>query len=167
VLVGYKGISFLQRDEASLNILATILSNGESSRLYKSLVYDKEIAAEVDASNMSLLDPGLFIRFAGRAPLRRAMAATLSESRRVMLRGTRYPTLLRGAGVQAGARPSRQGLTAQAARIAARRHEAGDKFALLPAVLWHQGAAIGAGGRRAQSRPVRGGQVSGRHQGIT
>jgi hypothetical protein len=50
----------------------------------------------------TLLDPRLFIRFAGRSPLRRAMAATLPGHRRVMLRGTRYPTLLRGPGLVRG-----------------------------------------------------------------
>ncbi|WP_372619439.1 gamma-glutamylcyclotransferase family protein [Falsiroseomonas sp.] len=46
----------------------------------------------------TLLDPRLFARFAGRAPLRRAMPARLPGFRRVRLRGTPYPTLMRGKG---------------------------------------------------------------------
>uniref|UniRef100_UPI0022EB5E15 gamma-glutamylcyclotransferase family protein n=1 Tax=Falsiroseomonas oryzae TaxID=2766473 RepID=UPI0022EB5E15 len=46
----------------------------------------------------TLLDPRVFARFAGRAPLRCALAAVLPGHRRVTLRGTPYPTLLRGAG---------------------------------------------------------------------
>ncbi len=50
----------------------------------------------------TLLDPRIFARFAGRAPLRRALPARLSGHRRVPLRGTPYPTLLRGEGEVAG-----------------------------------------------------------------
>jgi hypothetical protein len=50
----------------------------------------------------TLLSPGVFARFAGRSPLRRAVPARLSGFRRVTLRGTPYPTLLRGAGVVDG-----------------------------------------------------------------
>ncbi len=50
----------------------------------------------------TLLDPRVFARFAGRAPLRQALPARLRGYRRVTLRGTPYPTLLRGAGEVAG-----------------------------------------------------------------
>jgi gamma-glutamylcyclotransferase (GGCT)/AIG2-like uncharacterized protein YtfP len=50
----------------------------------------------------TLLDPRVFARFAGRAPLRKALPARLAGFRRVLLRGTPYPTLLRGAGEVAG-----------------------------------------------------------------
>ena len=54
----------------------------------------------------TLLDPRIFARFAGRAPLRRALPARLAGWRRVGLRvglrGTPYPTLARGAGEVAG-----------------------------------------------------------------
>jgi gamma-glutamylcyclotransferase (GGCT)/AIG2-like uncharacterized protein YtfP len=46
----------------------------------------------------TLLDPRLFVRLAGCRPPRQAMAATLHDHRRVALRGTPYPTLLRGEG---------------------------------------------------------------------
>lgn len=60
VMVGYRVGSFLHPDEAPLNLLATILSHGESARLYRSLVYEKQIAASVRAANESRLDAGLF-----------------------------------------------------------------------------------------------------------
>lgn len=50
----------------------------------------------------TLLDPGLFARLAGRAPLRRALPARAAGWRRVALRGTPWPTLRRGAGEVAG-----------------------------------------------------------------
>jgi hypothetical protein len=46
----------------------------------------------------TLLDPAIFARFAGRRPLRRALPAELAGWRRVTLRGTPYPTLLRAPG---------------------------------------------------------------------
>jgi predicted Zn-dependent peptidase len=67
-MIGYKGISFKHADEAALNILASILSRGESSRLYRGLVYEKQIAASVSASNDSRLDPGLFTFYAQARP---------------------------------------------------------------------------------------------------
>ena len=68
VMIGYKGIAFTQADEPALNILASILSRGESSRLYRDLVYEKQIAASVSASNDSRNDPGLFTFYAQARP---------------------------------------------------------------------------------------------------
>jgi hypothetical protein len=50
----------------------------------------------------TLLVPRVFARFAGRGPLRRALPARLAGWRRVVLRGTPYPTLARGEGEVAG-----------------------------------------------------------------
>jgi predicted Zn-dependent peptidase len=44
-----------------LVLLSNILSAGESSRLYQSLVYEKEIAEEVEVSAVGMEDPGLFL----------------------------------------------------------------------------------------------------------
>ena len=51
-------------DYPALDLLDTILSSGESSRLYKSLVYEKQIAAELYSNNDARLDPGLFVFYA-------------------------------------------------------------------------------------------------------
>lgn len=50
----------------------------------------------------TLLDPALFARLAGRAPLRRAIPARSTGWQRARLRGTPYPTLLRGQGEVSG-----------------------------------------------------------------
>ena len=50
----------------------------------------------------TLLDARVFARFAGHAPLRRAVPARLVGWRRVALRGTPYPTLVRGEGLVSG-----------------------------------------------------------------
>jgi zinc protease len=51
-------------DDPALDILSAILSRGESSRLYHDLVYEKQIATSVSASNESRIDPGLFTFYA-------------------------------------------------------------------------------------------------------
>jgi zinc protease len=48
------------KDEAALNMLAAILAGGRTSRLYKSLVYDKQIAQSVNAFNGSREIAGTF-----------------------------------------------------------------------------------------------------------
>lgn len=48
------------RDYYALKILDNILSEGDSSRFYKELVYDKELASEVDTSIYSMEELSLF-----------------------------------------------------------------------------------------------------------
>jgi zinc protease len=48
-------------DYYPLSIAASILSDGRSSRIYKSLVYKKRLAVEADASGNFTEDPNLFI----------------------------------------------------------------------------------------------------------
>jgi zinc protease len=50
-----------QADDAELDILGDILSNGKNSRLYKSLVYEKQIAQNVGAFQFSRKLSGMFI----------------------------------------------------------------------------------------------------------
>lgn len=64
VTIGYHVGAFKAPDDPALDILDVILSHGESSRLYKGLVYEKQIAASVSSSNDSRFDPGLFIFYA-------------------------------------------------------------------------------------------------------
>ena len=68
VTIGYKGISYRWPEEPAMNILAAILASGESSRLYKRMVYEKRIATSVSASNDSRYDPGLFTFYAQVQP---------------------------------------------------------------------------------------------------
>ena len=64
VAIGYKTSSVSFSDIYSLSLLSTILSRGQSSRLYKKLVYDDQICTEVGAGTDEYIDPGLFSIFA-------------------------------------------------------------------------------------------------------
>ena len=68
VVIGYKSISYFSADDPALDILSLILSSGESSRLYRKMVYDKQIATGVSAGNDSRVDPGLFTFSAQATP---------------------------------------------------------------------------------------------------
>jgi zinc protease len=48
----------------ALFVLDAIMSNGESSRLYQSLVYDQQVAAEVFTNLEATQDPGAYSLFA-------------------------------------------------------------------------------------------------------
>jgi zinc protease len=61
ILIAYHTPSFPQEDSYALNVLSLILSSGKSSRLYKSLVYEKKIALDADADYSGFnRDPYLF-----------------------------------------------------------------------------------------------------------
>jgi predicted Zn-dependent peptidase len=64
VAIGYKSAPVSSHDIHALNLLVTILARGQSSRLYKALVYDKQIATEIAAGTDEFIDPGLFSIFA-------------------------------------------------------------------------------------------------------
>lgn len=50
-------------DYYALNMLTTLLSGGQSSRMYKSLVDENQVALQVASFPFALEDPGLFIAF--------------------------------------------------------------------------------------------------------
>ena len=50
VIIGYLTTPAYQPDDAELSIAAQILAGGKASRLYKALVYDKQLAQDVSAS---------------------------------------------------------------------------------------------------------------------
>lgn len=61
ILVAYHTPSFPHKDSFALNVLSLILSGGKSSRLYKSLVYEKKIALNAYAYYSGFnKDPYLF-----------------------------------------------------------------------------------------------------------
>jgi zinc protease len=64
ILFGYKSVPLAHEDQPALDILFNILSSGQSSRMYQSLVYEKQISADVWASNQALIDPGLLVFYA-------------------------------------------------------------------------------------------------------
>jgi len=51
---------YFHADDAELDLASRILSQGKNSRLYKTLVYDRQIASDVSAFNYSLEIAGLF-----------------------------------------------------------------------------------------------------------
>lgn len=69
VFAGYKAPRIGHEDEFPLTVLANILSAGESSRLYRSLVYKKQLAVYAGGSydNISR-GPSLFYFYAGVRP---------------------------------------------------------------------------------------------------
>lgn len=69
IFAGYKVPNLTNRDSYALNVLQGILSSGKSSRLYRSLVYEKQIAlyAGGDYDDVST-DPNLFYLYAGVMP---------------------------------------------------------------------------------------------------
>jgi predicted Zn-dependent peptidase len=58
--IGYHAPSVRSADIYVLDLLATILGRGESSRLYQTLVYDKQSALAASADFGTHLDPSLF-----------------------------------------------------------------------------------------------------------
>ncbi len=68
VMIGYKSASVASSDIHALSLLSTILSGGQSSRLYKRLVYDLELVTDVETGTDQLIDPGLFYFYAQMQP---------------------------------------------------------------------------------------------------
>jgi zinc protease len=58
--LNWHGPANYTREDAVLTVLAEILSSGKNSRLYKSLVFDKQIAQSVSADASSMEIAGLF-----------------------------------------------------------------------------------------------------------
>ncbi len=69
VFAGYNVPTLKQKDSYVLEVLQGVLSSGKSSRLYRSLVYEKQLALYVggDYDNISA-DPNLFTLYAGVMP---------------------------------------------------------------------------------------------------
>ncbi|PZQ56032.1 MAG: peptidase M16 [Phenylobacterium zucineum] len=61
VVLSWQGPKASDPDAPALKVLDAILSGGKSSRLYNSLVYDKQIAAEAFSSADLPEDPGMFM----------------------------------------------------------------------------------------------------------
>ncbi len=68
VQLGYKAPSVKSADYYTLDVIATLLSDGESSRLHKALVYEQQIALYTAAYYQAQLDQTLFIVAVGLKP---------------------------------------------------------------------------------------------------
>lgn len=64
VMVGYKSVPFLHEDFTALDVARCILTEGDSSRLYRTLIYDKQIANEASVYFRPSLNPSLFLIYA-------------------------------------------------------------------------------------------------------
>jgi zinc protease len=64
VIAGYKMPALFTPDSYPLNLAAKILSAGESSRLYRKLVYEDRMAVEAAGEGNFTEDPNLFFAFA-------------------------------------------------------------------------------------------------------
>ena len=61
LLIGYKGCyPMSNKDSYALDLLATILGEGKSSRLYKSIKEDKQLVHSIGASHASMRDDSIF-----------------------------------------------------------------------------------------------------------
>ena len=70
---GYKAPGVKSPDIYVLDVLSSILSDGESSRLHQALVYEKQIALSANTSFQTRLDPALFEVFIEMKPGKTAL----------------------------------------------------------------------------------------------
>ena len=67
-MLGYKAPSVQSDDVYVLDLIQTLLSQGESSRLHQALIYDQQIALATRASFQASLEPTLFQMYVELAP---------------------------------------------------------------------------------------------------
>jgi len=60
MMIGYRGTNAVHKDEFALDILATILGDGRSSKFYQNIKEEKQLANSIGASNASFKDDGEF-----------------------------------------------------------------------------------------------------------
>ncbi len=89
VMVAFKSVKALDPDSTALEVLASILGSGKTSRLYRRLVEDG-LASGVSAGSASMRDPGLFYVYANSLPgrdLRELEEAILAEVSSIAVTG--------------------------------------------------------------------------------
>ena len=72
IAIAYTIPKFDHPDQLTLSVITELLSNGKSSRLYKDMVEQKQMATTAYGYNMDLKDEGIFIFFAMATPKYRA-----------------------------------------------------------------------------------------------
>lgn len=68
MLIGYRGVNVCSDNTYALDILATILGDGRSSRLYQQVKEQKQLAYSISANNSSFKEDGLFVVSANFVP---------------------------------------------------------------------------------------------------
>ncbi|HKA28795.1 MAG TPA: pitrilysin family protein, partial [Candidatus Binatia bacterium] len=93
VMIGYRGVTVLDRDRPALDVAARILGAGESSRLALDLVRTHEIATSVSADLRWGIDPDLFLVYAQAKPGKTAdeMTRRIDEGIAALARGPVTP----------------------------------------------------------------------------
>ncbi|MGN1152632.1 MAG: M16 family metallopeptidase [Candidatus Gastranaerophilaceae bacterium] len=61
MMIGFRGADISENDNYALDVLATILGNGRSSKLYQSLKEQKQLVNSISVSNATMKDDGVFI----------------------------------------------------------------------------------------------------------
>lgn len=61
MMIGFRDADISSNDTYALDVLATILGNGRSSRLYQSLKEQKQLVNSISAGNSTMKDDGIFI----------------------------------------------------------------------------------------------------------
>ncbi len=107
VLVAYKAPAGLDADADALDVLATLLGTGKSSRLYRSLT-DRSLATGASAYYPRLRDPGLFVAYATLPP------DVDADETEAALRETLLAVATEGVSVEELARARRQVVAAEA-----------------------------------------------------
>jgi zinc protease len=75
IIFAYPGVKNGEIDGFALDLLGNILGSGSSSRLYRKMVYEEQLATSSGAYNISLLDPGFFVVMASLKPGKNTKAA--------------------------------------------------------------------------------------------
>jgi zinc protease len=83
VAVGYKGAPVSSLDFYALDLLTTILSTGQSSRMYTRLVHELQVAADVAGGVEECVDPGLVVFYLQSQP-GRAIADAEAELYKIL-----------------------------------------------------------------------------------
>ncbi len=68
LMIAYQGPSVQSEDTYPLSLLEGILSSGESSLIYRRLIYEQQIATSAWAGLHDAIDPGLFLFYAQMKP---------------------------------------------------------------------------------------------------
>lgn len=93
VMMGFRVPNYANEDSYALNILESILSQGKSSRLYQSLVYDQKNSLAVGAEYSVLqADPGLFYFYSLVNPTAKVEAVEEALQREILRLQNEPPT---------------------------------------------------------------------------
>lgn len=90
VMLAYKSVAVNHPDSFALDLAASIIADGKSSRLYKRLVYKDQIATGTAGYNVTNADPGYFSLLAQLKPGQKT-AQVEKALRSEALRLTRHP----------------------------------------------------------------------------